>query len=453
MSWRSLVALLVLAAAALAPIRSYDAFWHLATGRWILEHHALPLTDPFAIASDRVPWINGEWLFQIAARLLEMLGGLPALWIARALLVGAIFVIGWRKSNAPLLASLAFLGGHQQLDARPSAVAALLLVLAIASVRKPWLFVLVTIVWINVHPSALLAPLVALVLTRDVRTTAMSAVALFVNPYGWRGVAAPIMLTSYVGSGSFVNAEWLPSPPLLFPWLYATVAIAIALFALSKDKRRDLWPALLLAVFAALAIRSVRNQGLWFAAFPILTTPFENWKPILRWLVPIPILWVAIATPHTNVLAPKRFPVNAAQLVKPLPGNLYNPDQFGGYLIWSSYPQRRVLTDGRNELYHAFNEEYAIAREDGRAWFALLRKYRINLAVDEYRAPLDVIDATNGEHRSMPASLAYWPRRDWALIGYDDTAMVFARRAAYPREVIEKLEVKGVTPDSERGAE
>jgi hypothetical protein len=449
-SWRPYSVVLLLAAAALAPMRSYDSFWHLATGRWILEHHALPLTDPFAVASDRVPWINGEWLFQVVARCIEWLGGLTAVWIARALLVGTIFTIAWRKSQAPLLASLAFLGGHQQLDARPSAAAALLLVLAIATVRRPVLFVIVTILWINVHPSALLAPLVALLLTRDPRTTAASAVALLVNPYGWRGVAAPIELTSYVGSGAFVNAEWLPSPPLLFPMLYVTVAIAAVLYAWSKDKRGDLWRTLLLMVLAALAIRHVRNQGLWFAAFPMLAVGGDGLKPVLRWLIPVPVLWVLVATPHAGVLAPHRFPQKAAEIVKPLPGNIYNPDQFGGYLIHELYPRRRVLTDGRNELYHRFNEEYAVAREDGRAWNALLRKYRIDLAVDEYRPPLDVINAATGAHQAMPASLAYWPRRDWALIGYDGVAMVFARRAAYPREVIDRLEVRGVVPDAAR---
>ncbi|HEV7919821.1 MAG TPA: hypothetical protein VGR02_03420 [Thermoanaerobaculia bacterium] len=448
--WRPLLVVLLLAAAALAPIRSYDSFWHLASGRWILDHRALPLTDPFAIASDRVPWINGEWLFQVAARCIELLGGLTAVWIARALLVGAIFVIGWRTSNAPLLASLAFLGGHQQLDARPSAAAALLLVLAIATVRKPILFVLVTIVWINVHPSALLAPLVALLLTREPRTMAASAVALLVNPFGWRGIAAPLALTSYVGSGELVNAEWLPSPPLVFPMLYITVVIAAVLFALSKDKRSDLWRTLLLAVFAALAIRHVRNQGLWFAAFPMLAVGGGGLKPVLRWLAPVPILYVLITTPHTKVMAPGRFPVRAVPLLGQLRGNIYNPDQFGGYLIHAVYPERRVLTDGRNELYHRFNQEYAVAREDGRAWNALLRKYRIDLAVDEYRPPLDVINGVTGAHQSMPASLAYWPRAKWALIGYDDAAMVFARRAAYPREVLEKLEVRGVVPDAAR---
>ena len=56
-----------MALAAVAPVRNYDSFWHLATGRWIVEHRALPLQDPFAVASDRTEWINGEWLFETVA--------------------------------------------------------------------------------------------------------------------------------------------------------------------------------------------------------------------------------------------------------------------------------------------------------------------------------------------------------------------------------------------------
>jgi len=47
----------------------------------------------------------------------------------------------------------------------------------------------------------------------------------------------------------------------------------------------------------------------------------------------------------------------------------------------------------------------------------------------------------------MPASLAYWPRRDWALIAYDDVSMVLARRAAFPRETVERMECKEKVPD------
>jgi len=132
-----------------------------------------------------------------------------------------------------------------------------------------------------------------------------------------------------------------------------------------------------------------------------------------------------------------------------LRGNVYNPDQFGGFLIWSFYPERRALTDGRNELYRTYDAEYAKARVDSRAWHALLHKYAIDLAVDEYRHErMTVIDAVTKQRKEMPASLVYWPRSQWALIGYDDAGMVFARRAAFPVEVLQRWELRGVVPDA-----
>src|SRR5437660_503266 len=74
--------LLVVAAAAVGPIRSYDFFWHLATGRWIVEHHALPLYDPFTLAGAHVPWINGEWLYEIGLYGAHSAFGLPGVsWV------------------------------------------------------------------------------------------------------------------------------------------------------------------------------------------------------------------------------------------------------------------------------------------------------------------------------------------------------------------------------------
>jgi hypothetical protein len=145
-------------------------------------------------------------------------------------------------------------------------------------------------------------------------------------------------------------------------------------------------------------------------------------------------------------LTPGRFPVAAAARLQAsgLRGNIYNADQFGGYLIWTFYPERRVLSDGRNELYHRLIAEETRARSDERAWRALLAKYHIDLAVDEYRPRLEVVNGVTGRKATMSASLAYWPRKEWALIGYDGVAMVFARRKAFPADAIAKLETRRV---------
>jgi hypothetical protein len=450
-----------IALAAIAPVRNYDFFWHLATGRWIVEHRALPDVDPFAIASDTHPWINGEWLFQVLAYAVGVTGGS----FARALLAALIFTLvilsredgeGSRPtqpsgSARPLgvftpqgdriiLAAAAFAGAMQTFDWRPSSVAMLFVVLAISA--RTWIaHAVIAAFWINIHPSALLAPAIAAMSTRRAAPVIASAVALLVNPYGWRALYAPLELMSYVRSGAFVNAEWLPSRLAHFPILYLCVLGGVIAIIV---KRPEWWRVVLFAGFAYLAIRHVRNQPLFFAAFPLLMPRFEIRKSIAWTGAALAVLFVALTTDHRIGVAPERFPVRAVAALKDLKGNIYNPDQFGGFLIWSVYPERRVLTDGRNELYRAFIPEYARARGDQRAWRALLRRYEIDLAVDEYRPPLEVVDAATRRTRLMPASLAYWPRSEWALIGYDEAGMVFARRAAF-----ENLqEIRGVVPDA-----
>jgi hypothetical protein len=441
-----------LALAALGPVRNYDFFWHLATGRWIVEHRASPLTDPFAVASDRHAWINGEWLFEVVAYVAHEMVGLAGMSLVRALLAASIFIIVFFKSRRDLLlTAIAFAGAMQTLDLRPSAVAMLFVVLAIGA--RSWIaHAILAALWINVHPSALLAPGIAALSTRRVAPTIASAVALLLNPFGWRALLAPLELLTFVRSGAFVNAEWLPSMPLRFPLLYLCVIGGVIAFVVRRREEDAWWRALLFIGFAYLAIRHVRNQGLFFAAFPLVMPRIEIRRAVALSVATAAIALVVFTTDHRLGVAPERFPSRAVARLKEtrLPGNIYNPDQFGGFLIWSFYPQRRVLTDGRNELHRTFISEYARARRDQRAWRALLAKYRIDLAVDEYRRPLEVLDAATRVKTMKPASLAYWPRDEWALIAFDDAAMVFARRAAFAAGAMEKWELRGVVPDAAR---
>src|SRR5207302_3922339 len=113
-------------------------FWHLTTGRWIVEHHAIPRFDPLAVASAHVPWINGEWLYEIVLYALHGIAGDGGISIASALLAAAIFVAGFvfatRENDvgpALLIAAIAFAGGSDRLGVRPAAAAALLIVVAL----------------------------------------------------------------------------------------------------------------------------------------------------------------------------------------------------------------------------------------------------------------------------------------------------------------------------------
>ncbi|MGA9194950.1 MAG: hypothetical protein WB037_07650, partial [Pseudolabrys sp.] len=49
---------------ALAPrlLSDPDTYSHIALGRWILEHHAVPTTDPFSATLRGTHWVAFEWL-------------------------------------------------------------------------------------------------------------------------------------------------------------------------------------------------------------------------------------------------------------------------------------------------------------------------------------------------------------------------------------------------------
>jgi hypothetical protein len=469
-------AFFVLAAiAAVAPIRSYDYFWHLTTGRWIVEHHAIPRFDPLTLASAHVPWINGEWLYDIVLYSLHGIGGDAGISIMSAILAAAIFAIAILITSqdagvALLIAGVAFAGASDRLGVRPAAAAALLIVIAIGLLGSRLrlipltiAYALLTIVWINVHPSALLAPGLAFITILQTRQSparravilaAASAIALLINPYGWNAILAPLRLTSEIHSGAFVNAEWLPSTFAFFPLLYITIAAVVLLFLGTRKKRASAWQFVIFALLAALAIRYVRNQGLYFAALPLLVPPVGNFSRRVSKAIAacalIPLAWAFQHDVHRPRVDDERFPMRAVALLKSynLPGNIYNVDQFGGLIEWTFYPERRALTDGRNELFRGFINADAAARHDSRAWHAMITKYSLALSVDEYQSEkIEVLDVASGERQALPASLVRYRRRDWALIAFDDAAMVFARRDAFAASRLDAIEYHFLVPD------
>ena len=43
-----------------------DVWWHLQTGKWIVEHGTLPTTDPFSAYGEGKAWIVYSWLFDLS---------------------------------------------------------------------------------------------------------------------------------------------------------------------------------------------------------------------------------------------------------------------------------------------------------------------------------------------------------------------------------------------------
>jgi len=110
----ALVVVLMLACFS-AEVSDSDTFWHLATGRYILQNHHLPVPDPFAWATylgklayageghTRYFNLTHEWLAQIYLYGVYSVGGYPGMVIIRALLMtlvcAGVGLIAWRRTQ------------------------------------------------------------------------------------------------------------------------------------------------------------------------------------------------------------------------------------------------------------------------------------------------------------------------------------------------------------------
>src|SRR5215831_11282049 len=155
---------------ALAPrlLSDPDTYSHIALGRWILEHHAVPTGDPLSQTMQGAPWIAFEWLSQIAYAIAFASGGWAAVVALAAAAAAAAFgqltrflLREWQvvPTIIAVLVALVLLSPH--ILARPPMLALPFMVIWVAALiraadtaRAPswWLLPVMTF-WANLHGS------------------------------------------------------------------------------------------------------------------------------------------------------------------------------------------------------------------------------------------------------------------------------------------------------------
>ncbi len=120
-----------------------DTYSHIALGRWILDHHAIPTTDPFSANFRGTHWVAFEWLSQIAFAEAHAAGGwlgvvaLTAAAVAAALGLLTRFLLREWQPNAALVAVLcALLLTAPHILARPHILALPVMVAWIATLIR-----------------------------------------------------------------------------------------------------------------------------------------------------------------------------------------------------------------------------------------------------------------------------------------------------------------------------
>jgi hypothetical protein len=118
-------------------------------------------------------------------------------------------------------------------------------------------------------------------------------------------------------------------------------------------------------------------------------------------------------------------------------------------LIGRYYPPVQPFIDDRNEIHEdLLKEMWEIDQASSpRRWQGLMDRYDIHTALLRYHEPLRVL-TPSGEELGYRGYTALWfPQKRWALVYWDDIAMVFVDRTKARWDLIENLEYHWVRPD------
>jgi hypothetical protein len=128
---------------------------------------------------------------------------------------------------------------------------------------------------------------------------------------------------------------------------------------------------------------------------------------------------------------------------------LYNDVRFGGYLIQHRFPPHRVFLDDRNEIHEPLLREIwdILQSSDVARWESLLARWDLDTALVRYHPPVTV-RTPDGAVLGERGFSALWFRPErWALVWFDDTAMVLVRRDRVEPELLARIEYRSFRPD------
>jgi hypothetical protein len=287
-----------------------------------------------------------------------------------------------------------------------------------------------------------------------------------VNPYGYEIYRPALELRRIVRMSYVPNPEWLRPPPADFPWFYGLLGITLFVLIFSYRKVRDFRMLFLAALFSGLALTYLRNVGFFaLSSVFVLSGPLSRTTESGRrggaflWMgLTLTLLssYFGFSDGKSYGLGWKegRFPFREVDFIeeKGIRGRIFTEVIFGDYLIYRQYPGQRVFIDGRNEIHEALLREIFAGLESRSTdkWSAFLAKYDLDIALLRYPPTLQGVIYSSGgrvERGYRAFSTVYFPKKEWALVYWDDAAMVFVKRVPKFEDLISSCEYKIVHPD------
>jgi hypothetical protein len=437
----------------LRPIADPDFWWHLRTGQLIIQTRAIPHMDPFSYTRIGAQWITHEWLSESLIYVLFRLGGYGLLIFTFSIIITEAFLLAYLRcppETRPYVAGFALLLGAVATaptwGVRPQMISLFLTSLFLFLLdryrragKTKFLIPLpvIMLVWVNLHAGYFLG--LALIgiyilgglmdmlmagffkLLPETVPTIRSIVHLsitlggcilvsLINPNGILIIIYPFQTLTSSSMQQFIQEWFSPDFHQVIWQPLAWLILALIGIGMLSKKTISITNILLTLIFGYAALISMRNIPFFaLAAIPVLAEQVGSlvkistaaYAPSRLFKLMVPILLGAILLitclrfiqtvqeqPKTEA---QNFPKTAVDWLlenKPA-GNLFNSYNWGGYLIWRTYPQARVYIDGRADVYgDAFIVNYLSIYNAKPGWEEKLNNQAVQTVLVESDAPL-----------------------------------------------------------------
>jgi hypothetical protein len=455
-----------------------DFWWHLKTGRYIVENHALPVPDPFAYTTATAPSaypneplnrhfnLTHEWLVEVTFYLVWKTTGFAGIVLLRALLLTAFCALGgWivynRTGSFYWALAAAFATATMvrpfALD-RPHIITFVCLAATIAileSNRRLWLLPPLFLIWANSHGGFFLGWIVLgaygvdAVRKRNRGAIVWSAAAFLVSGLNPNTFRIPLILFYYRNSYLTSRLQEWARPRWWVVNEFTVLLFGAALVLIWARRRVRISDWLLFVTFAAAALTAQRNTFLIGLLSPILIATYFPWKPRLPQMAPFAAAGLLIG--GTIVLsagdffqlraAEWKYPAGASDflLQHHVTGPIFNTYEYGGYLIWRLWPEERVFIDGRSLSESVFLDYARILynhdENGGKTAQELLDQYNVQTIV------MNTFEYTEGLVYLLAPALADPQQTEWKLVYSDATAIILMRHPPTDVEPLPSLNI------------
>jgi tetratricopeptide (TPR) repeat protein len=498
-----------LLAVAFTPERDGDLWFNLKSGEVIVQTGHVFDQDIFSFTHEGEPWINRLWLFQVLLYVVFTLFSWHGIIIMKCVFILFTFHFllsrYYKSENLGFILIVAALGAlamQFRMLIRPELTSFLFLALNFylldqykTNYDRTFLLPLplLKMVWMNMHGLFVLgfvldAACIAEIGLRSVIgkmkdlsgkrpafsvkfitpsykmfltflvIEIVSVAGLFVNPFGWRGVAVPFEQWRMIGEQSFfLNIhELLPtmtyflregmSPGFLAAFGLISIATILLIYETLRTRALPVFYGAVFLVFCYLGFKINRNLALWSIMTVAISASIAGGiKVSQKYRVPYKALCLIIllvlfagrlgetfTTPWTSESSLSqgttpylRSPEKVVDFLieHDITGRIYsNMMLFENYYLWRLGPEKKVFWDGRLEVYgEEFYRDAITSVRSREAFQQFIANNEFDCLVFAYRSTYE----SDQDQRMLKRMTELYAAGDWKLVYLDSYYCVF----------------------------